>query len=532
MKKNADKTGINAKFNVLPAKLQKIYNRISGFSLPAKVTYIIISLLATIWFLFRVLPKPSRAAYPCMQVAAPIMSSFVIWLISITGSWYFLKKGIGRIASTHYLGGISFLLVSLMLGLLSTTQDTRLAVAGENVTTCYQPNQPVGEAYGINPGRVVWSRSPGAATWDGKNGSWWEDRFNDQDKINTLFGSSLLQLTNATSEKKAWDLLFKHFNKTKRNTLQGYQAGEKIAIKINQNNTYSHKNSEEINTSPQLVLAALKSIIEKGGVPQKDITVFDASRFITDNIYDKCHAVFPDVIFVDHTGGEGRVKANYVSDAIPYSVDNGELARGLAVCAVDADYLINIAVLKGHVGQGVTLCAKNYYGVTSIHADWRKNAHNNFEQDRSGKPKYITFVDFMGHKDLGAKTMLFVVDDLYSNKFVNGKPEYKWEMPPFNKAWPSSLFVSQDMVAIDAVCCDFIINEWPDAPDLQYCDAYLIEAAQANDSPSKTAYDPERDGTTLQSLGVMEHWNNAEMKQYSRNLETGNGIELVYKVMN
>lgn len=61
-----------------------------------------------------------------------------------------------------------------------------------------------------------------------------------------------------------------------------------------------------------------------------------------------------------------------------------------------------------NVGQGVTLCGKNWYGCMSIDPDWRKNFHNNFDQDRSGKPKYLTFVDFMGHKDLGAKTVLWV----------------------------------------------------------------------------------------------------------------------------
>ncbi len=29
----------------------------------------------------------------------------------------------------------------------------------------------------------------------------------------------------------------------------------------------------------------------------------------------------------------------------------------------------NMALLKGHVGQGVTLCAKNWYGCMSIHAN-------------------------------------------------------------------------------------------------------------------------------------------------------------------
>ncbi len=42
-----------------------------------------------------------------------------------------------------------------------------------------------------------------------------------------------------------------------------------------------------------------------------------------------------------------------------------------------------------------------------------------------------------------------------------------------------------------------------------------------------TKYDPERDGTPLQSLGVFERWNNASDKQYGRNLGRGDGIELV-----
>ena len=50
----------------------------------------------------------------------------------------------------------------------------------------------------------------------------------------------------------------------------------------------------------------------------------------------------------------------------------------------------------------------------------------------------------------------------------------------------------------------------------------------ADDPPSGAFYDPDGDGTRLESLGVHEHWNNAQEKQYSRNLGTGEGIELVY----
>jgi parallel beta-helix repeat protein len=56
---------------------------------------------------------------------------------------------------------------------------------------------------------------------------------------------------------------------------------------------------------------------------------------------------------------------------------------------------------------------------------------------------------------------------------------------------------------------------------------YLHEAARADNPPSGTVYDPEGDGTPLASMGIHEHWNNPVDKKYSRNLGTGDGIELV-----
>jgi hypothetical protein len=54
----------------------------------------------------------------------------------------------------------------------------------------------------------------------------------------------------------------------------------------------------------------------------------------------------------------------------------------------------------------------------------------------------------------------------------------------------------------------------------------LIGIFRAHDPPSKTFYDPERDGVRCSSLGVHEHWNNGSEKKYSGNLSKPNGIEL------
>jgi hypothetical protein len=84
-------------------------------------------------------------------------------------------------------------------------------------------------------------------------------------------------------------------------------------------------------------------------------------------------------------------------------------------------------------------------------------------------------------------------------------------------------------VAIDSVGLDFLRAE-PQAifaQRVENIDNYLHEAALADAPPSGIVYDPEADGVPLESLGVHEHWNNPADKQYSRNLGTGDGIELV-----
>ena len=57
----------------------------------------------------------------------------------------------------------------------------------------------------------------------------------------------------------------------------------------------------------------------------------------------------------------------------------------------------------------------------------------------------------------------------------------------------------------------------------------MHEAAEADSPPSGHGYDydPVGTGTPLESLGVHEHWNDALKKQYSGNLKTADGIELI-----
>lgn len=386
------------------------------------------------------------------------------------------------------------------------------------------PNEPLGKGIGVQPGRVAWIHSPGVATWDGQTGLWVEDRWNDQSKADAMIREAVVVLTGKKSPKQAWKALFTDFNRRQGRGARGYRRGEIIAIKLNMNNALTHRDTIELNSSPYITLALVRSLVREGAVAQEDIIVCEPSRAITDSIYLKCHREFPAVRFIDNIGGDGREKCEYYPEQIKYSVDNGKMARGIAKCVVDASYLINSALLKTHNGPGVTLTAKNWYGATDIFLQWRKNSHNFISPDkRHGKPNYKTMVDWMGHKDLGHKCLLFLIDGSYGSRDVNGKPHPKWQKAPFGGDWACSLIVSQDGPAADSVAMDMLIGEWPEFGSFNYCDEYLREACTIPSPITGVVYDPEQDGNPLtEPLGLMEHWDNPTNRKYTK-------LDLIYK---
>ena len=146
--------------------------------------------------------------------------------------------------------------------------------------------------------------------------------------------------------------------------------------------------------------------------------------------------------------------------------------------------------------------------------------HDSQEEKKQARQGFETFVDWMSHKDLGQKALLFIIDGTYGSRHVNGAPAPKWQKEPFNNQWCCSLIVSQDEVACDAVGMDLIINEWPEYGSLNYCDEYLLEAATIPDTHSGSVY--MQDGKALtRPLGLMEHCD--KDRRYTR-------LELIYKL--
>jgi hypothetical protein len=345
--------------------------------------------------------------------------------------------------------------------------------------------------------------------------------------------------------------LFRYTNLQKGEGDRGYQAGEKIVIKLNLTLCYVSSMSNPSSrsmlsrypqnagmTNPQLVLSLLRQLVNVVGVSQTDISVGDPVNFFPQQWYDYLAPEFPNVHYLDHYPFTGRTPVQFSDEPLFWSTPDadGKVPDYLPQCYVEAAYLINVPVLKSHERAGITLTAKNHYGslIRSPVGDlWGQgydyyDLHTNVPNELPGRGKYRNLVDLMGHAGIEGKTLLYLVDALYGGESWNGTP-YKWNLSPFNGDWPSSVFASQDPVAIDSVGFDFLLAEWPQEVLIGEGAAqdYLHEAALADDPPSGTFYDPEGDGTQMTSLGVHEHWNNPLDKQYSRNLGSGAGIELI-----
>lgn len=504
-----------------------------------------IGFFALIWFLIRVIPKPSRATYPCQRIAFPMASGFIIWLTGLLGSLVFIRKANRHIIGSRYgVAALCIFVGVLCLWLTMSITSNRIVLADNPI-----PNNPIGVATGIYPGRVVWIHDPNATDWNGPevgNGYSWQPVNTSQKYVDAMVSKAVRDLSGCSADAQAWDAVFRYFNAQHGRGDRGYLAGEKITIKINLttcNANYNWVNPTtwdkieylaSSDTSPQMILAVLRQLVYVAGVDPSCIAVGDTLARFPNQWRNLLYPEFPGVIYFDKVGGSGRTQSTPSSivqhwshglDPNSYSTDY------IPAIYAQADYLINMAVLKSH-GAGITLCAKNHYGSYS-RTPVDSGFYNLHESLAGGwanpnPAQYRALVDIMGHPDMGGKTLLYMLDGLYGGEDWEGIPR-KFMMDPFLNDWPSSILVSQDPVAIDSVSLDILWAEgWPLVRNTAGLDDYLKEAALADAPPSGTFYDPDGDGIAMESLGVHERWSNAIDRQYSCNLGTGNGIELRY----
>jgi hypothetical protein len=542
---------------------------------PPRLLLIVMGILSTLWFLIRVIPKPSRASYPCMQVAAPVMSGFIVYLLTMGGITLAFRKVKQSIIQRKYIATGLFLLFTIAGLIFTLTHGSQNSFGGDLAEKGPEdgPNQPFGTAMGLNPGRVVWVWNPEATnenclnTFESRDWYFKPENTN-KEVVRTMLRDALTKLSGKRSIPEAWDVLFRYHNQNKHQSAKGYTKGEKIFIKINQgtsrwlltqddkDNGYYYPmnfkptalrgstNFGTTETNPYVILELLKELVGELGINPGDIAIGDPMTDIYGHNYQVWFKEFPGVIYIDKfTTKFGRtMTVPSLEDRIFYG--NKSQKDKIYDVIENAEYLINVANLKPHYAAGVSLTAKNHFGSQARSS--AQHLHNSLITPRGtlgsngGYHKYRVQVDLMGSKYLGRNTLLYLVDGLFGGGAIETKVPVKYFMPPFNNDWSSSIFVSQDQVALESVCYDFLRTEWnginqhnpangqPDyAPSIRGVDDYLHQAADSSNWPQGIVYDPDNSGKPLPSLGVHEHWNNAQSKQYSRNLGLKKGIELV-----
>ncbi|UCD50495.1 MAG: hypothetical protein JSW27_23590, partial [Phycisphaerales bacterium] len=232
----------------------------------------VVGLASLVWFLIRVIPKPSRATYPCQRFAAPLASGFVVWLTGIVGSTLVYRRARRLFRESRYVVGSVLLVgaVTLIWGALTITADRR-AQAWEPSEPL---NSPMGTGKGIHPGRVAWVHEPEATHWDGRAGAWWDDTNTDQAVVDAMVSQSLRTLTGATDDATAWDALLRHFNQTHHGQDVGYQADEKVTIKINMNQDGGGNWGRDRGMpSPQVIYAMVDQLVNVVGVPGSALAI-------------------------------------------------------------------------------------------------------------------------------------------------------------------------------------------------------------------------------------------------------------------
>ncbi len=442
-------------------------------------------------------------------------------------------------AKKCYLGSPIYLLLSI--GILWIALN---AMGEKTVLAGMQPsNQPIGKGKGIYPGRVVWVHDPDATDWRGlRNGYWWDSEHTNQTNVNEMMSQAIRGLTGIEDGADAWDKLFRHFNKTHGRRDNGYKIGEKIVIKVNfisliwQSVNVSPMNYDMrgqknfVNTSPQMINALLHQLVNVVGVRQVDISICDSMAYFANEYFNIIRKEFPFVKCLDYGGKFDRIKMIKSMVPLYWSCNPKKCKQDyIPVSFTRADYLINLANLNLHLGAGIALCGKNHHSSlirSPVEENYYDLIANTFDKNFG---IYRSMVDLMGHAQIGGKTILYLIDGLYAGVHPLDIAPRQWNSHPFDGDWTSSLFASQDPVAIDSVGFDFLYAEYEDFPNESAVDDYLREAALAKDPPSRTFYDPEHRGNVkrLESLGVYERWNNPQDKKYTGNLGTGNGIELV-----
>ena len=272
------------------------------------------------------------------------------------------------------------------------------------------------------------------------------DEYTDRDKCEEMASVALQSPTDA--DVGAWDKIFRYFNKTPRKLERGRQKGEVVAVKINLNNGGTRKKDNLCDAPPQTVLAVVRQLVNKTGVPEENVLVYDVERQFFSETSTPLWSEFPKIRILQD-GGARREQprnpareiegANWV-EGVEFSAGRFREAKLVAKQVRDAEYLVNLATSKPARIRTIIwrTATKNQRRSrrSPRTAPGRFAASGELREYVDTKPKgtknaYNPLVDLCASPSLGGKTLLCLLDGLYCGRKRRSYPQ-RFPNAPFN----------------------------------------------------------------------------------------------------
>jgi len=385
------------------------------------------------------------------------------------------KHGLSR--RRFLIGGLAALGGAALSGLRRLIGQAAPTEPGDVVPRVYLPliahNYPPPES-----ARVVHVHDPDATSWDFSTG--WYGDYVSQSAVDRLMEEGLKSLTGTTSVQEAWQQL-----------LPNYQSGQRIAIKVNFNNSgdcgVTGNKIDGLAEPVNALIATLKAF----GVAESDIWIYDALRALPNRFVNRLR--YTGVRLFDSRSKGCREDATFNSNDPNAEVDfqHPDLTnRRLTDVVVSADYLINMPIMKFHGIHPVTLGFKNHFGsLDNVIREGNDNLHWYIAPDDDRySPAYSPMVDINANPHIADKTVLIVGEALFGAKSGTTQPPLPWDT--FEGDAPNILFLSRDPVAVDCVMTDFVRierngNRMAGAYDYLFCaqEANLGTCEGTRDNP-------------------------------------------------
>ncbi|MFH0971439.1 MAG: DUF362 domain-containing protein, partial [Candidatus Micrarchaeota archaeon] len=346
---------------------------------------LILGILMALWFVIRVGEKPSRAAYPCQRAAISHFEGYIPFsYLPFTyhnPAAYFrnIFSHIRRFSSARNLALLLLLSISIASPILTSNfkfekqhEQFKITKAARDAAVASAAAIALMGSLKENyPHRVVSVHDSDATSWDfsctTSCGSLYygDNAYTNQVAVDRMFDRGLMELSGKTTVFDAW-----------KEIIPNYQAGEKVAIKVNFNNAGNWVETDAvIDALPQPIISIVRGL-KLLGLQEGDIIVYDATRPIPDRFRNVINAKYPNLGYYGRLSNGGQVKAVTKTSTDPsawvdFSASGFASAEKIPDQLISAAYLIDLPIMKKHEGTGITLSFKNHFGTffdTAMHS--------------------------------------------------------------------------------------------------------------------------------------------------------------------